>query len=244
MCGKIIKLCSEPLLSKDHTNDMRKGAQQHLRVLTHLARVVQNPCFDLYTGRFYFASVYLSMSHNLGDSQVSVYSQVHGGGTHLKTQGELGSDVGCIMVSNPVFLRQDLSNLLIRWWLCGIWHIRFKQDVSILYTHLVPAKEMTLLPPCLGFCSWMAHGSPSPQGAVSSRNPSEGPNGATASALVVRLGRLCPNPQALCPPHRVNPGPLVWSGSRRSVGLSSPPCLRTALRGVALAAPTVWHCPP
>lgn len=35
---------------------MSKETQQVFPVLTHLAGVVQNPCFDLYTGRFYYAS--------------------------------------------------------------------------------------------------------------------------------------------------------------------------------------------
>lgn len=61
--------------------------------------------------------VYFSIRHKLGDSQVSFYSQVHGEEFTLNIQGELGSDVGCITVPNPVFLRQDLSNELIKWWL-------------------------------------------------------------------------------------------------------------------------------
>lgn len=51
---KSLSFASESLLSEEHISVMRKGAQQHFLVLTNLARVVQNPCSDLYTGRFYF----------------------------------------------------------------------------------------------------------------------------------------------------------------------------------------------
>lgn len=143
MCGKIIKLCSEPLLSKDHINDMRRGctaaSSGPYSSGTGWCRI---PVLTCTLANFILQVCISAWATTLGTAKCLFIPKFMGRNS-LENTGQLGSDVGCIIVSNPVFLRQDLSNLPIRRWLCGIWHICFKQDVSILYTHLVPAKEMT-----------------------------------------------------------------------------------------------------